>query len=187
GGAYRYPGSCRPDSKDAWEALTSSPDAEDFTAATPYSRKQRLPAMRFAAGGEPIAFVDEFAGAQRTDLAREIGDFIVRRSDCVAAYHLAVAVDDAEQRITHVLRGDDLLKTTACQIAIAQAVGRAPPRYAHVPLVVVAAGRRLAKRKGDLTLKALRAAGVRPEAVVGYLAWTCGLLDAPEPASARDL
>ena len=103
------------------------------------------------------------------------------------AYQLAVVVDDADNGVTHVVRGDDLVSSTPRQLLLYRALALAPPRFAHVPLVVGPDGRRLAKRHGDTRLSALRAAGVRPEALVGVLAWSCGWLEKPEPVSAREL
>jgi len=187
GRLFRYPGTCRPDRQQVGGPDRLGAKAQTTLPWPPPLRDGRAPALRYKAGGDPIRFSDEFAGEQFTDLAREIGDFVVRRSDGVAAYHLAVAVDDAAQRITHVVRGGDLLQTTACQIELARALGYTPPRYAHVPLVVDKDGRRLAKRKGDLTLRALRSAGVRPGAITGWLAWTCGLIDEPAPVAPAEL
>lgn len=176
---YKYPGTCRPKTPGEWERLAQ--------AGPVFSGEGRQPSYRFAVSAETIAFADGFAGDQRSNLAESIGDFVVWRSDGVAAYHLAVAVDDAAQEITHVVRGDDLLATTPCQIAVLRALELPVPKYLHVPLMMDESGRRLAKRQGDLTLSALRAAGVSPEAVAGFLAWTCGLLPAPVKARPQEL
>src|SRR5207237_1181908 len=100
---------------------------------------------------------------------------------------LAVVVDDAAQGVTQVVRGDDLVPSTPRQLLLYEALGLRPPSFAHVPLVVGPDGRRLAKRHGDTRLSALRGAGVRPEALLGLLAWSCGWLPRAEPISARDL
>jgi glutamyl-tRNA synthetase len=103
------------------------------------------------------------------------------------AYQLAVVVDDAAQGVTEVVRGDDLVPSTPRQLLLYAALGLTPPAFAHVPLVVGPDGRRLAKRHGDTRLSALRQAGVRPEALLGLLAWSCGWLPRPEPTTAHDL
>lgn len=143
-------------------------------------------AWRFRVADSP-AFVDEFLGEVRVDLREVGGDFVVWRSAGVPAYQLAVAVDDAAMRVTEVVRGDDLVTSTPRQLLIYHALGLTPPAFAHVPLVVGPDGRRLAKRHGDTRISALRDAGVRPERLVGLLAWSCGWLDRIEPATPRDL
>jgi glutamyl-tRNA synthetase len=121
------------------------------------------------------------------DLRQVGGDFVVWKSSGAPAYQLAVVVDDAAMGVTEVVRGDDLVPSTPRQLLLYEALGLTPPRFAHVPLVVGPDGRRLAKRHGDTRLGALRRAGVRPEALVGLLAWSCGWLDRVEPITARDL
>ena len=86
-----------------------------------------------------------------------------------------------------MVRGDDLIPSTPRQLLLYRALGLTPPAFAHVPLVVGEDGRRLAKRHGDTRLAALRATVVRPEALVGLLAWSCGWQEAPESIAARDL
>jgi glutamyl-tRNA synthetase len=115
------------------------------------------------------------------------GDFVVWKSARTPAYQLAVVVDDAAQGITEVIRGDDLVASTPRQLLLYQALGLAPPRFTHVPLVVGADGRRLAKRHGDTRLAALRQAGVAPEDLVGLLAWSCGWRARPQPCSVQEL
>jgi glutamyl-tRNA synthetase len=137
--------------------------------------------------GHSPAFVDRYRGATAIDLRQVGGDFVVWKSAGTPAYQLAVVVDDAAQGMTEVVRGDDLLPSTPRQLLLYEALGLTPPCFAHVPLVVGPDGRRLAKRHGDTRLAALRAAGVRPEALLGLLAWSCGWLPRPEPVAARDL
>lgn len=103
------------------------------------------------------------------------GDIVVRRSDGLYAYHLAVVVDDGADGVTEVVRGDDLLSSTGRQVALAGMLGLAAPSHAHVPLVVDADGVRLAKRHAALTLRALGDAGVAPEALVGTMARSAGV------------
>src|SRR5262249_47395576 len=137
--------------------------------------------------GKVVEFDDGFRGMTRLALRQVGGDFIVWRSIGVPSYQLAVVVDDAEEGVTEVVRGDDLGPSTPRQVLLDEALGWTPPRFVHVPLVLGPDGRRLAKRHGDLTLESLRDSGVRPEALLGLLAWTCGWLERPEPVTARDL
>jgi glutamyl-tRNA synthetase len=143
-------------------------------------------AWRFRVDRSP-AFVDGFRGSSHVPVESLGGDFVVWKSAGTPAYQLAVVVDDAEMGITEVVRGDDLIPSTPRQLLLYEALGLAPPLYVHVPLVVGPDGRRLAKRHGDTRLASLRAAGVRPEALIGLLAWSCGWLDRPEEVTARDL
>src|SRR6059058_4320129 len=89
--------------------------------------------------------------------------------------------------VTEVVRGDDLIPSTPRQLLLYQALGKEPPRFAHVPLVVGPDGRRLAKRHGDTRLATLRDADVKPEALIGLLAWSCGWLSKPVPLRADEL
>jgi glutamyl-tRNA synthetase len=161
----RYPGTCR----DRGHVALSSPAA-----------------LRFRVPGEPIRFEDLVFGEQEFSLRDAGGDFVVRRKDGVAAYQLAVTVDDAAMRITHVLRGADLLLSTARQIALYAALGARPPVWAHVPLLVGPDGERLSKRHGSVSIRDIRDEGYSAEAVIGWLAMSCGLIgDAREVAAAE--
>ena len=134
-----------------------------------------------------IEFRDLAYGPRREVLARECGDFLVRRSDGVVAYQLAVVVDDALMGVTQVVRGRDLLDSCARQIYLGGLLGYEPPEYGHVPLLVAPDGRRLAKRERDLDLGTLRARGVRPERVVSALARAAGLAEPGWEGSAAEL
>lgn len=106
----------------------------------------RPPAIRLrVADGTRVAFVDDIRGVQAQDVDTEVGDFVLYRADGLWAYQLAVVVDDAAQGISHVVRGADLLDSTPRQILLQQALGLPTPGYAHLPLVVDAAGRKLSK------------------------------------------
>jgi glutamyl-tRNA synthetase len=144
-------------------------------------------AWRMRVADEPMTYVDEYLGPVTLNLAELGGDFVVWKSAGTPAYQLAVVVDDADLGVTEVIRGDDLVASTPRQLLIYQALELAPPRFAHVPLVVGPDGRRLAKRHGDTRLSTLRAAGVRPEVLVGLLAWSCGWLDDIGPMTPREL
>jgi glutamyl-tRNA synthetase len=170
-----YPGTC---------AGRSASDA-DSLGDRPYCWRFRLPA-------QSPSFDDLFHGPTHVDLNRTGGDFVVWKAarpgvPATPAYQLAVVVDDAAQGVTEVVRGDDLIPSTPRQLLLYDALGLPAPRFAHVPLVVGPDGRRLAKRHGDTRLSALRAAGVRPEALTGLLAWSCGWLDRIEAMPPREL
>ena len=116
---------------------------------------------------------DAFAGRRTVDVSAEVGDFLVWTRQSVPAYQLAVVVDDARQRITDVVRGDDLLPSAARQAILHERLGQPEPRWWHLPLVVGPDGRRLAKRHGDSRVASYRDAGVPAERIVGWVAWTC--------------
>jgi glutamyl-tRNA synthetase len=147
----------------------------------------RTPALRARMEGE-IEFADDLQGAQREALQRTSGDIVLRRSDGVVAYQLAVVVDDAAQGVTHVVRGADLLASTARQLELYRLLGLDPlPGYAHVPLLLGDDGERLAKRHGAVGLTELRAGGADPRAVVAWLAHSAGLLARAEPCTPAEL
>jgi glutamyl-tRNA synthetase len=156
----RYPGTCRDPSRAEQAGRTA----------------RRPPAWRFRVPDGPVSFRDRFHGECSFDVAATVGDFVVARADGVPAYQLAVAVDDAAMGVTDVLRGDDLLPSTARQLLIYRALGLPVPAFAHVPLVVGADGERLAKRHGALSVGELRERGVEPSALVGLLAAASGLV-----------
>ena len=111
-----------------------------------------------------IVFQDGNVGTVEKTCLRDFGDFVVWNRDDIPAYELAVVVDDA--RITEVVRGADLLTSTARQILLHEALGQPPPRWFHCPLVCDASGQRLAKRSAGLSIRELRAAGHSPEALI---------------------
>lgn len=129
-----------------------------------------------------IFFHDAVLGPQCLSLDGCGGDFALRRSDGVFAYQLAVSVDDAAMGITQVVRGEDLLSSTPRQRLLLFLMGAHPPTYAHLPLVHDAQGERLAKRHKALEITALRRAGIRPEAIIGYLGFLAGCRAQPEAA-----
>jgi glutamyl-tRNA synthetase len=135
---------------------------------------------------EVISVQDGNWGVYQENLTRDCGDFLVRRSDGVCAYQLAVTVDDGLMGVTRVVRGRDLLSSTPRQIWLHRALGFQPPRYFHTPLLLAPDGRRLSKRERDLDMGALRAR-YTPEELVGTLAALAGLQDEPHPAAAREL
>lgn len=146
-------------------------------------------ASRSAAGGYAgvMHFEDRTYGPQREVLAEECGDFLVRRSDGVYAYQLAVVVDDADMGVNEVVRGCDLLGSTARQMYLQDLLGYAHPSYAHVPLLVAPDGRRLSKRDRDCDMGVLREHFGTPGALLGRLAYVAGLVPSPEPRTADQL
>jgi glutamyl-tRNA synthetase len=144
-------------------------------------------AIRFRTPPDRVVVLDEIQGSREFRPAEETGDFVVWRKDGVPAYQLAVVVDDAAMGITHVLRGSDLLASTARQILLYEALGLKPPHWAHVPLLLGPDGERLSKRHQALSLRELRERGVAPEKVVGWLAASCGLAGKHQEAMPQDL
>ncbi|HEX2204524.1 MAG TPA: tRNA glutamyl-Q(34) synthetase GluQRS [Longimicrobium sp.] len=170
----RYPGTCRGRRVDP-----SAPSLLRHGIAAV--------ALRVVTPPGELCFDDLRMGRRCYDPAAETGDFVVRRKDGAAAYQLAVVVDDAAMAITHVVRGADLLSSTSRQLLLYEALGLPAPAFLHVPLVLGEDGERLAKRHGAVSLGELRARGVAPERVVGWLAATCGLAEAGEAVAAREL
>lgn len=148
--------------------------------------KAKAPAWRLMVPDRSVSFHDRLQGAYTENLARDCGDFIIRRADGVFAYQLAVVVDDAEGGVTQVVRGMDLLDSTPRQLYLYQLLGLTPPEFCHVPLLTAPDGRRLSKRDQDLDLGVLRQSRT-PEQLLGRLAYLAGLLDRPESASAEAL
>jgi glutamyl-tRNA synthetase len=142
----------------------------------------RPAALRLDAGAVEVRVVDRLAG----ELSGRADDVVLRRNDGVPAYNLAVVVDDAAQGITQVVRGDDLLASTPSQVRLQQLLGLPTPDYLHVPLVVDAAGERLAKRRGlAVTIDALTHAGVPVERIVAWIVDSLVPAVPAEPTGAR--
>ena len=140
-----YPGTCRPEKQVEPRRLTP------------------LHNWRFrVSDGEVISFVDGHYGPQRFVAGQDFGDFVVWRNDELPSYQLAVVVDDAAMQITEVVRGADLLSSTARQLLLYRALGLAPPEFYHCPLMTDDSGARLAKRHDALSLRTLRAKGLSP-------------------------
>jgi glutamyl-tRNA synthetase len=151
-----YPGTCRRLNADEVAARAAS---------------GRPAALRLRASGEPVTVVDRLRGP----VTRPTDDIVLCRNDGVPAYHVAVVVDDDDQGVEEVVRGDDLLDATPSQAHLLDLLGRARPGWAHVPLVLGPDGDRLAKRHGAVTLADLATSGVGPEAVRSRLAASLGL------------
>ena len=142
--------------------------------------------LRFKVPSKIVTFEDRVLGLQRENVAETVGDFVVKRRDGMYAYQLAVVVDDLAMGISEVVRGVDLLASTARQILLVEALGGERPAYAHVPLVFNADGEKLSKRDDGLTLESLRSAGVAPEQLVGMFMHSLGMLDEPRRCSATE-
>lgn len=174
-----HPGEARDDGGCACRALTNG-------ARAALIKKGRRPAVKTAVPDAVISVEDGHYGLCSENLARESGDFIVRRSDGVFAYQLAVSADDAAMGVTRVVRARDLLPSALRQKWLIETLGGTAPAYCHAPLLVTPEGRKLSKREGDLNMETLRRR-YAPEALVGRLAFLCGLTDTPAPVSAREL
>jgi len=158
-----YPGTCRergfrlPVAGCTGKGRADEPATFNLPPATKYSLRFRVPE------GETISFRDENMGEQHFIAGQDFGDFVVWRHDGVPAYQLACVADDAAMQITEVVRGADLLVSTARQILLYRALGWSVPAFFHCELMLDAAGRRLAKRHDDLCLRTLRGQGISPE------------------------
>lgn len=157
-------------------------------AVTAERRAQgRTPSRRLSTSAGRVEFTDAIAGPRAFDVASQVGDLVLLRADGLWAYQLAVCVDDAAMGITEVVRGADLLTSTAAQLLVYRALGLEPPLFAHVGVLLDERGRRLSKRGGALALADLAGRGVRAEQVVGVLAASLGWLAAPGPMPAAAL
>jgi glutamyl-tRNA synthetase len=134
-------------------------------------RGGRRPAWRLRAAGTIVTFTDRLHGPADA----VVDDFVLRRNDGAPAYNLAVVVDDADQRVEEVVRGDDLLFTTPRQIHLGNLLDLPVPSYAHIPLVLGADGERLAKRHGAVSLTDLVEVGRTPDVVRTTLAASLGI------------
>lgn len=157
----RYPGTCR---------------GRFATPAQALAETGRDAGVRFRVPPGNVVVDDRFAGTHGFDVEGSVGDFLIGRRDGAPAYQLAVVLDDAEQGVTEIVRGDDLLPSAARQILLQRALGLPAVDYYHVPLVVDETGRRLAKRHDDLSLRHLRETGVDPRAVVSWVATSAGMI-----------
>ncbi len=153
-----YPGTCRPSAAE--DSLSNPLD-------TGVNWRFHVP------DGERIEFRDGHFGPQAYTADQDFGDFLVWRKDGVPAYQLAVAVDDAAMQITEVVRGADLLKSTARQILVCRALNLPEPAWHHCPLVADEQGQRLAKRNEALSLRKLRASGAEPKDLLRMAVGNC--------------
>ena len=167
-GTYVYPGTCR--------NLTPQQQASFG----------RSPAWRVKVPDRQWTVEDLVQGVYTENLATDCGDFVVRRADGVFVYQLAVTVDDALAGVTEVVRGVDLLSSAPRQMYLQELFDFPHPSYGHVPLLVASDGRRLSKRDKDLDLGVLRQR-LRPEQLIGTLAYAAGLIPVNTPVSAKEL
>ena len=167
------PGSCR---------CRSLPEGE----IAALERRSRRAAFKVITPDADVTVEDGHYGTYTENLARGGGDFIVRRSDGVFAYQLAVSVDDAAMGVTRVVRARDLLPSAPRQKWLIETLGGTAPEYCHAPLIVSPSGRKLSKREGDLNMESLRKR-YTPEGLTGVLACLCGLIERPESVSPREL
>ncbi len=171
-GRVVYAGTCRP------SRLGGS-----FDEAT-VDRPER--AIRLFVPDKDMTFTDKLYGGQTVNLAAHCGDFVLRRADGAWAYQLAVVVDDALMGVTEVVRGSDLLLSSAQQIYLYDLLGYPAPQFAHVPLLCNEKGIRLSKRDSSLSMEELRKE-YTPSHLIGQLAYIAGILPEPFPISARGL
>jgi glutamyl-tRNA synthetase len=159
GSEFRYPGTCRGRFRTLEQAERASGRPAGLRLAVPPGR---------------VSFVDLLRGRVEEDVGQETGDFLIVRRDKTPSYHLAVVADDAEDGVMDVLRGEDLLESTARQVLLGRLLGLPDSTYAHVPLVLDEHGKRLAKRDQARSLGELRTRGVSAEAIVAWAARSAG-------------
>ena len=177
-------------------ASAPHPGEAEHDSGCPCARLSPEERTALAQSGQPCAWKlrcpdrvitlrDGHMGVITQNPARDVGDFILRRADGVFAYQLAVSVDDMEMGVTRVVRGRDLLSSAPRQKWIIETLGGTAPDYCHGPLLTSSGGK-LSKRLGSLSTQVLRQTST-PEAVLGKLGFLCGLLDRPDPVTAREL
>lgn len=168
----RYPGTCR--------------DPKNRKSDRPASLRLRVPDDE----RRLVTFHDDLHGSLTEDVAETVGDFVLRRADGIASYQLAVAYDDAVMAIDGVVRGDDLLSSTARQVLIMNLLGMRAPRYLHLPMVLAPDGTRLAKRHqsrwSGSTIAELRDASVDRCEILGVLAHAVGIRDSEAPLDVEE-
>ena len=167
-GTYVYPGTCRDLSPQAQAAFG------------------RSPAWRVKVPDKLWTVHDRVQGTYTENLAIHCGDFVVRRADGVYVYQLAVTVDDGEVGVTEVVRGMDLLSSAPRQMYLQELFGFTQPAYGHIPMLIAPDGRRLSKRDRDMDLGYLES-HTTPEALLGLLAYSSGIIDKAVKISAREL
>lgn len=157
-GRIIYPGTCRP-------------------ASIPfhYTEPELPHSTRLCVSDRTLSFTDRVFGYQQSNLAHDCGDFIIRRADGAWGYQLAVVVDDARMKVSEVVRGSDLLLSTAQQLYLYRLLGLEAPRFAHVPLICNNLGKRLSKRDSSLSMNVLRQ-DYTPQQLLGIIAHLAGLI-----------
>ncbi len=170
-GRVVYGGTCRP---------------AGFPCVRPVYSGERRAALRIYVPDSDISFEDRIFGRRIVNLGRQCGDFVLRRADGAWAYQLAVVVDDALMGITEVVRGCDLIDSTAQQIYLYRLLGYGIPEFCHVPLLCGESGLRLSKRDSSLSMESLRR-DYTPEDIIGRIAYIAGLLPKPTRIAASEL
>lgn len=148
--------------------------------------KTRRPALRLRMPDKVVTFIDGHYGAYSENLAREAGDTLIRRSDNLFGYQLAVVIDDALSGVNQIVRGRDILSSTPRQIELQHMLGFDTPQYIHIPLLMDGEGRRLAKRDRDLDLSTL-SKRMTAQQILGLLAFSAGILPENRPAELSEL
>jgi len=159
-----YPGTCRPEGLHPWEM-----DGSEGISIQPLEIDEGVNWRFWVPEGEVVTFYDERRGNISFEEGKDFGDFLIWRKDGIPSYELAVVVDDIAMGITEVVRGDDLLLSTARQLLLYRALGVTPPKFYHCPLLYGEDGRRLAKRNKAMGLRELRAKGVVREEIPGLI------------------
>jgi glutamyl-tRNA synthetase len=168
-GGFVYPCTCsRKDIRDAASAPNAGDDEVIYPGTCRSNRQSEIVNRKFSwrfrvPDGETVSFTDGNFGGQKFVAGKDFGDFVVWRHDDVPAYQLTCMVDDAAMQITEVVRGADLLVSTARQLLLYRALGLTPPDFFHCALILDEKGKRLAKRHDALSLRALRGRGKTPE------------------------
>ena len=170
-GRVVYPGTCRPKKVEGGGLKVEG---------------RRPAATRLIVADEDISFTDGHYGTQTVNMARHVGDYIIRRKDGAWAYQLAVVVDDGLMGVNEVVRGRDLLLSSPQQISLSHTLGFTPPQFIHLPLLINDAGLRLSKRDSSLDMGELRQHHTAPE-LIGWLAYYAGLLPDPQPVMPNQL
>ena len=185
-----YPCTC---TRKDLAGMASAPHEEDGLRPYPGTCRGRglgslrEEALRFRLPEGIVGWEDRLLGPQRDVPSALTGDPLLHRRDGCFAYHLAVVVDDGAQDVSEVVRGADLRGVTATQIRLQEALSLPRPAYAHLGLVMAFSGARLGKREGAIGLAALRARGYALPEILGWLGWSLGCLDRPEPCTAQGL
>jgi len=188
GGLYR----CACSRKDL-QLLASAPHADEGVKPYPgicrSAKVERFAAeaLRAELPSGAVEWQDLLLGDQSDDPAEFTGDPVLHRRDGCFAYHLAVVVDDGEQKVGEIVRGVDLRNVTATQIRLQEMLGYTRPAYVHIGLVTAPDGSRLGKRTGEASLASLKTRGVSVPEVIGWLGWSLGCLQEPEACRAEDL
>jgi glutamyl-tRNA synthetase len=189
-GGRLYPCTC---TRKDLALLASAPHAEDGLRPYPGTCRSRsldvlrLEALRFRLPEGHVNWQDRLLSFQSDAPETLTGDPLLHRRDGCFAYHLAVVVDDGAQGVNEVVRGDDLRTVTATQIRLQEALGLERPTYAHLGLVAGPDGSRLGKRDGALGLEELQSKGLSIPGILGWLGWSLGCLERPEPCCAEAL